>query len=230
MERILITGASRGIGRAIAVKLASKGRLLLLQGRDRKSLEATLSLVKAKGAETELLLCDFSDPGQVDALVAKISKSPLDVLVNNAGIAIVKPLTELTLEDWQQTVAINITAPFQLMKGLVPGMNSGSSLVNILSIAAKTPFAGWSSYCMSKFAMDGFSRAVREEVRSAGIRVINIYPGSTDTTMWDSAPGDWPRERMIHPEAVAEAVAMALKQPAGVLVDDISLGPVGGAL
>ena len=83
---------------------------------------------------------------------------------------------------------------------------------------------------MSKAALDGFARALREELRPKGIRVINIYPASTDTEIWDSVPGEWSRERMMRPDAVAEAVAMALAQPAEVLVEDITLGPLGGAL
>jgi short-subunit dehydrogenase len=102
--------------------------------------------------------------------------------------------------------------------------------VNIISSAGKTGFPGWSSYCMSKFALDGFGRAIREELRPKGIRVINVFPSATDTDIWKSVAGDWPREKMMKPEHVADAVASALAQPAGVMVEDITLGPIGGRL
>jgi NAD(P)-dependent dehydrogenase (short-subunit alcohol dehydrogenase family) len=230
MERILITGASRGIGRAIALKLAAEGRQLLLHGRNRKALEETAAEVSERGAAPEIIICDLGIPEEVEAMVEQIRPQPLNVLVNNAGIAIVKPFAAHSLADWQTTLAVNVTAPFILTKGLAPQMLRGSSIVNILSIAAKTVFSDWSSYCMSKFALDGFAKTVREELRSKGIRVINIYPASTDTEIWTGVPGEWPREQMMPPESIADAVAMALVQPSGVLVDDISLGPLGGTL
>jgi 3-oxoacyl-[acyl-carrier protein] reductase len=230
MERYLITGASRGIGKATAIRLAQPGRTLLLHGRDKAALEQTASLVKSKGGSAVTLIYDLSIPKQVESMITEIGSEPLDVLINNAGIGIVKPAFEHSLEEWQRTIAVNITAPFLLMKGLIPKMAKGSSVVNILSIAAKNVFPNWSSYCMSKFALDGFTRSIREELRSSGIRVINIYPGSTNTDIWNNIPGNWPREQMIHPEDIAEAIASALIHRHDVVVEDISLGPVGGAL
>jgi len=230
LERILITGASRGIGRAIAVRLAQNNRHLLLHGRDKRALEETSSLVQQRGAQTETLICDLATPDQVQAMAQQIGTKPLNALINNAGIAVVKPLAEHSLEDWQQTLAVNVTAPFLLTKLLFPYMPRGGSIVNILSIAAKVGFPGWSSYGMSKAAHDGFAKAVREELRPKGIRVINIYPASTDTDIWKAVPGEWPRERMLRPESIADAVAMALAQPDDVLVEDISLGSMGGTL
>jgi NAD(P)-dependent dehydrogenase (short-subunit alcohol dehydrogenase family) len=187
-------------------------------------------VVKSKGGNAVTLIYDLSNPKQVESMVAEVGPEPLDVLINNAGIGIVKPALEHTFEEWQKTIAVNITAPFLLMKGLIPKMAKGSSVVNILSIAAKTVFPNWSSYCMSKFALDGFTRSIREELRSSGIRVINIYPGSTNTDIWNNIPGHWPREQMIQPHDIADAIALALAQRSDVVVEDISLGPLGGVL
>jgi NAD(P)-dependent dehydrogenase (short-subunit alcohol dehydrogenase family) len=150
--------------------------------------------------------------------------------VNNAGIAIVKPFGELTPIEWQQTVGVNITAPFLLTQHFAPKMPPGSSIVNILSIAAKTGFANWSAYCMSKFALEGFSQSVREELRDRKIRVINIYPAATNTGIWKSVEGNWPREKMISPNDVASAVAYALSRPADVALENISLSSLAGNL
>lgn len=230
MKRFLITGASRGIGRAIAEALAGADTALLLHGRDRKSLEKTQKLVERKSATAVALIYDLRNPAAVDQMVNEIGTDPLDGLINNAGIAFVKPLEALTLEEWQATFAVNVTAPFLLTQKLLPKMRSGSTVVNILSIAAKTGFANWSSYCMSKFALEGFSQAVREEIRPRGIRVLNIYPAATSTEIWNDVEGDWPREKMLSPEEIGAAVAFALSRPGEVAVENITLSSSAGAL
>jgi NAD(P)-dependent dehydrogenase (short-subunit alcohol dehydrogenase family) len=229
MKRILITGASRGIGRAIAEKLANSDTTLILHGRDRDALSETCRLASARSARTIPLLHELSDPSQIDKLVDEIG-AELDVLVNNAGVAVVKPLDAISLDEWNRTLAVNVTAPFLLTQKLSRNMKEGASIVNILSIAAKTGFANWSSYCMSKFALEGFSQSVREELRPRGIRVLNIYPAATDTEIWDPVAGDWPREKMMSANEIAEAVAYALSRPADVAAEKISLTKTSGSL
>lgn len=230
MPRYLITGASRGIGRAIARKLAAPGRELLLHGRDQEALVEVYTEVEAAGAKPSILLCDLSSPEEIAEMVRKIGNDPLHALINNAGIAVVKPLGDISLEEWQATVDVNITAPFLLTQKLAPLMPEGATIVNILSVAAKTGFPEWSSYSMSKFALKGFSQSVREELRPLGIRVVNVYPSATATEIWDEIEGNWPREEMLPPEEVAEAVAYALDRPASVLIENISVGRQGGNL
>jgi NAD(P)-dependent dehydrogenase (short-subunit alcohol dehydrogenase family) len=152
------------------------------------------------------------------------------VLVNNAGIACVKPFDEITLDQWRETLAVNILAPVLLTQRLLRLMPKGASVVNILSIAAKEGIPHWSSYCLSKFALEGLSQSLREELRPRGIRVITVYPSATDTNIWNSVPGTWPRDKMLKPEQVAEAVDFALTRPADVLVDTITVGNVAGKL
>src|SRR5437764_5788448 len=152
-------------------------------------------------------------------MISQVGTDPLDVLNNNASIAVVKPFREVTSEEWKQTRGVNVAAPFLLMQRFAGQMPPGSSMVNILSIAAKNSFANWSAYCMSKFAFEGFSQCVREELREHCIRVINIYPAATNTEIWDDVTGDWPREKMISPEQVATAVEYALSRPAEVAVE-----------
>jgi len=230
MKRILITGASRGIGRAIAEKLAAPEVTLLLHGRDEAALKETGRAVTGKGGRAIELRYDLSDESQLEKMVAAIGSEPLDVLVNNAGIAFVKPLDTISLDEWNKTLAVNVTAPFLLTQKLSPNMKRGASIVNILSIAAKTGFANWSSYCMSKFALEGFSQSIREELRPRGIRVLNIYPAATDTDIWQPIEGDWPREKMMSVHEIAEAVAFALSRPADVAVENITLTRASGAL
>jgi 3-oxoacyl-[acyl-carrier protein] reductase len=230
MKRYLITGASRGIGRAIAEKLGAKDVQLLLHGRDRVALAQTREAIEPQCAKVALLEYDLATVAGVSELIAEVGKQPIDLLVNNAGIAIVKPFCEITPIEWEQTVGVNITAPFMLMQHFAPHMPPGSSIVNILSIAAKAGFANWSAYCMSKFALEGFSQCVREELRDRKIRVINVYPAATDTNIWTHIEGKWPRHKMISPKDVASAVAYAVSRPADVALENIGISNLTGNL
>jgi short-subunit dehydrogenase len=230
MKRYLITGASRGIGRAIAVKLAAPGVMLLLHGRDTVALAQTRKAVEPKCAKVVPLIHDLATREGISDLISQVGGDPLDVLINNAGVAVVKPFREITLTEWEQIVGVNITAPFLLMQHFAGQMPPGSSILNILSIAAKVGFPGWSAYCMSKFAVEGFSQSVREELRDHRIRMINIYPAATNTEIWDGVSGDWPREKMISAEDVASAVAYALSRPTNVTLENITLSSLAGNL
>jgi NAD(P)-dependent dehydrogenase (short-subunit alcohol dehydrogenase family) len=230
MKRYLITGASRGIGRAIAEKLAAPEVELLLHGRNTVALAETCKAVKSHCARIVSLIHDLATPEGVSSLISQVGDDALDLLVNNAGIAIVKPFCEITSAEWEQTLGVNVTAPFLLMQHFAPRMPPGASIVNILSIAAKTGFVNWSAYCMSKFALEGFSQSIREELREHKIRVINIYPSAADTDIWSKVEGDWPRQKMISADDVANAVAYAIAQPPNVLIENITLGNLSGSL
>jgi NAD(P)-dependent dehydrogenase (short-subunit alcohol dehydrogenase family) len=230
MKRYLITGASRGIGRAIARELAGPEIELLLHGRDTIALAETCKLVGEHCQKVVRLVHDLATPKGVDGLIEQAGKAPIDLLVNNAGIAIVKPFSEITSIEWDQTLGVNVTAPFRLIQHYAPRMRPGSSIVNILSVAAKASFPNWSAYCMSKFALEGFSQCVREEMREHKVRVINVYPAATATDIWNNVQGDWPREKMISPKEVAGAVAYALSRPVDVALENIQLASLTGNL
>src|SRR6266436_1257787 len=230
MKRYLITGASRGIGRAIAEKLAADDVTLFLHGRDTVALAETRKAVGPRCAKVIPLIHDLATPEGVSDLVSDVGDNRLDLLVNNAGLAVVKPFTEITQIEWEQTLGVNVTAPFLLTQQFAPTMRPGSSIVNILSIAAKIGFPNWSAYCMSKFALEGFFQSVREELRDRKIRVINVYPTATDTSIWTHIEGEWPRHKMISPEDVASTVAYALSLPADVTLESISISSLSGNL
>lgn len=230
MKRILITGASRGIGRAIAEKLASPDIELLLHGRDTVALAKACDAVKQPCAKVTTLVHDLAVTAGVCDLIAAVGDAPLDVLINNAGIAVVKPFAEITQVEWEQTLGVNVTAPFMLTQHFAPRMPPGSSIVNILSVAAQTGFANWSAYCASKFALEGFSQSVREELRQHQVRMINVYPAATDTEIWNKVEGEWPRGKMMSADEIAAAVAYALSRPSGVGLENITLSSVAGEL
>jgi len=230
MKRYLITGASRGIGRAIAEKLAAPDTTLLLHGRDSVALAEVCKTVEPRCAGVVRLIHDLAVSSGVSDLIASLGSDPLDLLVNNAGIAIVKPFGEITPIEWKQTLDVNVTAPSLLTQRLAPEMPPRASIVNILSVAAKTGFANWSAYCMSKFALEGLFQSVREELREHKVRVINIYTAATNTEIWNNVEGDWPRNKMISAEEVASAVVYALSRPADVAVESVTLSSATGNL
>jgi short-subunit dehydrogenase len=230
VKRYLITGASRGIGRAIALKLAAPDVTLLLHGRDTAALAETCRQVEKNGANATKLIYDLATFRGIGDLVAELGHKPIDLLVNNAGIAVVKPFAEVTREEWEQTIGVNVTAPFFLIQHFAPRMPPGSSIVNILSIAAKTAYPNWSIYCGSKFALEGLSTAIREELRSRKVRMLNIYPAATDTDIWNAVAGEWPREQMMSAVDVADAVAFAINQPPAVIIENITLSNTAGSL
>lgn len=228
MKNCLITGASRGIGRSIAIKLSEKFDRIYLHGRDKKALFETIEKIDKK-KDVVPLIYDFSNTENVFQLVKAIKSDHIDVLINNAGMSIAKPFEKLSLDEWNLLININITAPFILTKELIDKIPAGGSIVNILSTASKRVFTDWSAYCMTKFALDGFMKTVREEVRDRGVRVINIYPGSTDTDIWNDIPGEWDKSSMMRPENIADSVLFAINQPVNTLVEDISLGRLKGS-
>jgi NAD(P)-dependent dehydrogenase (short-subunit alcohol dehydrogenase family) len=230
MKRILITGASRGIGRAIAEKLASEEVEVLLHGRDTVALEEVAQSLKGRCAGLTKLVYDLALTSGVRDLIAAVGSKRIDVLVNNAGIAVVKPFAEITQVEWEQTLGVNVTAPFMLTQHFAPRMAPGSTIVNVLSVAAKTGFPDWSAYCTSKFALEGFSQCVRAELRQHNIRVINVYPAATNTEIWNKVGGDWPRDKMMAPDEVAGAIAYALSMPNQVAMENITLTSVAGDL
>ena len=229
-KTLFITGASRGIGQAIAISLSNPDARLFLHGRNQEKLAETCALVADKGGEALPIYCDLSQVRQVLAMAQDIDCDQLDVLIHNAGIVLVKPVESIDLDEWQQIFDVNVTTAFLLSKTFLSKMPSGASIVTILSTAAKTSISNWTAYCMSKFALDGFTRSLREELRSRSIRVINVYPAATATDIWSSVPGEWDKRKMMRPENVAQAVKAALDQSSDILVEDITLGSIIGQL
>jgi NADP-dependent 3-hydroxy acid dehydrogenase YdfG len=229
---ILITGASRGIGRAIALALAAPGTHLVLNGRDSNALEQVATEARAAGAQATPIACDVGAEPHVRRLIdtSAASSGQIDVLINNAGSAAVQPFTDVSLEAWEQTLRVNLTATFLTCKYAAPQMQRGGLIINIASIAARQAFPTWSAYSAAKFGVVGFSNAIREELRPQGIRVTVVYPAATNTTLWDSIPGEWNRATMLEPADIAAPIAQLVEQPPHVTTEELHIGHVAGAL
>ncbi|HYL94651.1 MAG TPA: SDR family NAD(P)-dependent oxidoreductase [Terriglobales bacterium] len=235
----LITGASRGIGLAIAMALAREGCNLVVTWRDRKALDAAqrrLKLAARAGAPAPQILAhvaDVRDPKSVAALFAAVKKQfgRLDILINNAGIShAMAEVERLPLATWREVIETNLTGTFLITQAALPLLRRGGTIINNLSVAATRVFAGQSAYCAAKHGALGLTRTLREELRPRGIRVIALMPGATNTDIWNQFWPEAPRRRMLRPETVAQAVLDALLLPPESTVEEITLMPTGGAL
>ena len=243
----LITGASRGIGLAIAQALAREGCNLAITGRDKQALLAAERRLNratragacpepAEGAPAPQLLtqiCDICDAQSVAALFAAVKKKfrRLDILINNAGIShAMAEVERLPLATWREVIDTDLTGMFLVTQAALPLMRPGATIVNNLSLAATRVFAGQSAYCAAKHGALGLTRTLREELRPRGIRVIALLPGATSTDIWNQFWPEAPRQRMLCPETVAQAVLDALLLPPDSTVEEITLIPTGGAL
>jgi NADP-dependent 3-hydroxy acid dehydrogenase YdfG len=230
----LITGASKGLGLAIANAMAAQGYSLGLVGRQLATLDPLVQTLAAQYPQQQFtaLVADLSQPqASCGPLVAQAMTQlgHINVLVNNAGVAgRISLLTEMDDADIANTLQTNLLAPVLLTRHVLPHMvqQGGGTVVNISSVAGKTAFPYWSVYVASKFGLSALTEAVGEEQRSNGIRVVAIHPGAVDTPIWDGIDANAQRANMLQPETIANAVLFALNQPDGAWVSDITVKPL----
>jgi 3-oxoacyl-[acyl-carrier protein] reductase len=226
----LVTGATEGIGRATALALGRAGYRVGICSRSREKVEATLAELRAQGVTAAGAAADVADPDQVRHLVDQVrgALGEIDVLVNNAGVLIARPIEELTLEDWDVTMATNLRSLYLTTRLVLPGMRARrqGTIVNVASLAGRNGFVGGSAYSASKHAVLGFSRSLMLEVRKENVRVIAICPGSVATGMLrDQAMLKPDHERILRPEDVAASILHGLTLPAGALVSELDIRP-----
>ena len=226
----LVTGATEGIGRATALALGRAGYRVGICSRSGDKVAATLAELRAQGVAAAGAAADVADPAQVRHLVDQVRAElgEIDALVNNAGVLIARPFDELTLEDWDVTMATNLRSLYLTTHLVLPGMRARrqGTIVNVASLAGRNGFVGGSAYTASKHAVLGFSRSLMLEVRKDNVRVIAICPGSVATGMLrDQAMLKSDPERILRPEDVAASILHALVLPTGALVSELDIRP-----
>lgn len=223
----IVTGASRGIGAAIARRLAAAGARVALLARSAEPLHA---LAREIGAGAVAVVADVSHPDAVaDALAALGAEAP-DILVNNAGAFFVTPAHETPVEAFRETLELNLTAPFAFVRATLPAMRQRGTghLVTIGSIADRVAFPGNVAYAASKFGLRAMHEVLRAELKGTGVRATLVSPGPVDTPLWDAVDpgvrvGHTPRQDMLPADAVADAVHYVVTAPAAVNVDELRL-------
>jgi NAD(P)-dependent dehydrogenase (short-subunit alcohol dehydrogenase family) len=229
----LVTGASRGIGLAIARALASEGCNLIVTARDQSALQRISRELASRKVQALAHPCDVRDPHSVDALFRAIRGQfrRLDILINNAGIAHRNlPVDQLPYPVWRDVLATNVDGTFLITQAALAIMKRGGTIVNNLSIAATRVFTGSAAYNASKHAALGFTNTLREELRPRGIRVIGLMSGATDTGIWTTLWPQAPRRKMLSPETVAKAVVEAILLPQNATVETLEILPSAGTL
>lgn len=222
----LVTGSSRGIGKAIALRLAKENHNVMLFGRDVNALKEVQTQVKNLGVESDYFAGDVSDFKFVENSVGKILKNygRVDHLINNAGIGILKKFVDSSQEEFKKQIDVNLIGVYNFTKCVIDNMieQKSGSIINIASLAGKNSFVGGTMYSATKHALLGFTRSLMLEVRGYNIRVAAVCPGSVST---EFNGGHDPNRKILHAEDVAETVSLILKLPARALASEIDLRP-----
>ena len=224
----LITGGGRGIGKAIALRLAILGAAVSICGRSKEPLMNTAQELLVLGVRLRAQTADVTNSGDIASLVESTEKElgPVTILVNNAGIGGFGPFHEKSEEEWDRVLNTNLKSVFLVSRAVAPAMirRGGGDIINISSLAGKNTFAGGGIYCASKWGLQGLTGCMAEDLRGYGIRVSVICPGSVATEFSGGGPKD--PKKVLTAEDVAHAVGMVAVQGPQSFISEVHLRPV----
>ncbi|MEO0828081.1 MAG: SDR family oxidoreductase [Cyanobacteria bacterium J06639_16] len=235
-RRVLITGASSGIGKETALTFAKAGYDLILVARSMEKLQAIADEAQSYGVQATAHTLDLAQVEQVKSQVQALMAHNgfIDILVNSAGMGYTQPLAETPLNDWQRVIDLNLTSVFQCIQAVLPSMRDRGQgvIINVASVAAHSAFPDWGAYSVSKAGLVSLSRILSAEERGNGIRVITITPGAVNTPIWDTdtVQADFDRSSMLTPDIVANSIVHAATLPQHAVIEELTLMPSGGAL
>ena len=226
---VLVTGGGRGIGRAIALAYASEGADLFITSRTEEELKEVSEEIKSRGVKGGYYVCDISDPKQVEKMVDEANKfmGKVDILVNNAGIFIMSEAKDMSINEWQMIINVNLNGMFYCTHFVLPGMieRRFGNIINISSMAGKKFYLKQSAYVASKFGVVGFSKTLAAELRPYNIKVHVICPGGVDTQLVKQH--NFPPGSTIKPEEIADVVLFLTKQRREITIDEVMIRRIG---
>ncbi len=226
-KNILLVGATGGIGAKAAKLLAGSGAVLFLTGRNKEKLQQVATACNVDAANTFVL--DISQPAAVNELKQHyFTRLPsVDILINAAGIGIIKTMDTLDENDFMQSIHYNLYAPFLLVKAFLPAMKEIKKglIINIPGVLGKIPMAGAAAYSASKFGLVGMMQSIREELKRTDIRITNLFLGGVDSPFWDTIDLRVQRDKMVQAEEAAKAIWFLCQQPASGVVSEMVLQP-----
>ncbi len=234
MKQVVITGASSGIGKAVAHSLAHSETSLHLLGRSEDRLQEVAQAVEDAGGEAVIHQVDLAEDDQLEEVAAALSElGGIDVLVHSAGAVSLAPVAETSAEDLDKQYRVNLRAPYLLTQKLLPSLKQAKGqIVFINSGAGLNAKANWSSYAVSKHGLKALADSLRAEVKPDGVRVVSIYPGRVASPMQryvhEMEGKDYDPEKFVQPEDVAQQVASVLSLPPTAEVTDLSVRPAKG--
>ena len=228
-KNVVIAGATGGIGHALAKFVKNSKANVFLTGRDADALNKVAEDVGIPSRQ--IFVLDITNHSEVLATAEKINEATgeqgVEILVNATGVGIIKPLDDLTFEDFSHSLDVNLKGAFSLLKGFVPGMKKRKKglIINLPGVLGKTPMAGASAYAASKYGLNGMLKSVREELKRTQVRITNLYLGGTDTAFWDTIDLRVQRDKFVTAEEAARSIWFLCQQPSSGVVSEMVLQP-----
>ncbi len=231
---VWITGASSGIGGALAEEFASRGDSIAATARNLTNLKALQGQIEASSGTCRVFPCDISNADQVRATAESIGSSmgPIDILINNAGVTYFKDFAGTTIEQFDEIMATNLRGSFLTTRAALTDMlERGSGLIiNVLSYAAKATYTGSSVYAASKAGVEAMMNVLRAETRNKGIKIVNVYPGAVFTPIWHPKHREKYGHQMMKPAEIAKVMFELSCQPPSMVIEDVVIRPQTGDL